>query len=51
VQPGDTLSSIAQQFNVSVEALRAANGLTTDDLLVGQELIIPAATPTPTATP
>lgn len=44
VQPGDTLRSIAEQFNVSVADIIAANNLTTaeaDALSVGRELIIP----------
>jgi LysM repeat protein len=44
VEPGDTLRRIATQFDVSVEALLEANGLTpeeADALPVGQELIIP----------
>ncbi|HEU5087482.1 MAG TPA: LysM peptidoglycan-binding domain-containing protein, partial [Roseiflexaceae bacterium] len=44
VQPGDTLRSIAEQFNVSVAALLEANDLTpaqADNLRPGQELIIP----------
>jgi LysM repeat protein len=44
VQRGDTLRSIAEQFNVSVQALLEANHLTAeqaDALRVGQELIIP----------
>jgi LysM repeat protein len=58
IQVGDTLGSIAIQFDVSVEALQAANGI--DDpttLQIGQELIIPvggspaAAPRTATATP
>ena len=46
VQPGDTLRSIAEQFNVSVAALLEANNLTpaqADNLRPGQELIIPPA--------
>ncbi len=44
VQPGDTLSSIARQFDVSVESLMAANGLSDPNVLsVGQTLIIPVA--------
>ena len=45
VQAGDTLRSIAEQFNVSVTALVDANRLTpeeADSLNVGQELVIPA---------
>ena len=42
VQPGDTLGSIAQTYNVSLEALMQANGLTDPNLLdVGQALTIP----------
>ncbi len=42
VQPGDTLSSIAARFNVSLEDLMAANGITDPNLLsAGQQLIIP----------
>lgn len=62
VQAGDSLSGIALQFNVSVEDIMRANGLTDADLLfVGQELIIPIGglpetpvftpVPTPTETP
>ncbi len=59
VQAGDSLSGIAFQFDVSVEDIMRANGLTDADLLfVGQELIIPigglpempAFTPVPTPT-
>jgi LysM repeat protein len=41
VRPGDTLSTIAAQFDVTVEALMEANGLTNHMIQVGQELIIP----------
>lgn len=44
VQAGDTLASIARQFNVTVPALIEANKLTpaqADSLRVGQELVIP----------
>lgn len=44
VQSGDTLRSIAEQFNVSVQALLDANNLTpeqADALRVGSELVIP----------
>jgi LysM repeat protein len=56
IQSGDTLSSIAQRFNVSLEALLAANRLSASATLrVGQELVIPGgaptATPKPRATP
>jgi LysM repeat protein len=51
VKSGDTLSSIAKQFGVRVRAIRSANSLTTDRIIVGQKLKIPAKTATlPAAT-
>jgi cell division protein FtsI/penicillin-binding protein 2/LysM repeat protein len=45
VQPGDTLSSIAQRFGVSIAALRSWNGLSSNRILAGQPLTIhPAGT-------
>jgi murein DD-endopeptidase MepM/ murein hydrolase activator NlpD len=42
VQPGDTLSSIAARFNIAVEDLMNANGISNPNLLAaGQQLIIP----------
>jgi murein DD-endopeptidase MepM/ murein hydrolase activator NlpD len=42
VQPDDTLYSIAARFNVSMNELAAANGMTLDSVLgVGQQLYIP----------
>ncbi len=44
VEAGDTLTEIAQRFNVSQEAIMEANDITNpDSLRVGQELVIPAA--------
>jgi LysM repeat protein len=43
VQAGDTLFSIATKFNMSVDALKAANNLTANTIYVGQIL---KATPT-----
>jgi LysM repeat protein len=53
VEPGDTLSSIAEKFNVDVFLLMAANDISdADQLFVNQELTIPAADyELPTATP
>jgi LysM repeat protein len=46
VQAGDTLSGIADQFGVDVEALAEANDIADPDLIYpGQVLIIPAETP------
>ncbi len=41
VQKGDTLYSLGRRFGVSVEMIKSANNLTSDDIKVGQELIIP----------
>lgn len=41
VQSGDTLWSIAKKFGISVEELKAANGLTNNLLQLGQVLTIP----------
>jgi LysM repeat protein len=60
IQSGDTLSGIAQRFDVSLEALLAANRITANaPLRIGQALVIPStgapvaptATPKPQATP
>ncbi len=48
VQQGDTLSSLAEQFNITVEEIMVANELSDpNSLQVGQELIIPSLLPTP----
>jgi LysM repeat protein len=41
VQPGDTLTYIARSFGITVDALMAANGLTSTEIAVGQVLRIP----------
>ncbi len=41
VASGDTLGMIARKFNTTVQALKEANGLTSDALSVGQVLKIP----------
>jgi len=55
VQPGDTLLTIAAQFDVTVEEIMAANGLEDANFIQsGQELLIPVGglpTPVSTATP
>jgi LysM repeat protein len=55
VQAGDTLTSIARKFDVSLEDLMLANGITDPDyVLLGQELLIPIGglpQVTPTFTP
>ncbi len=45
VESGDVLGSIAERFNVSSEAIRSLNQLTTDILQIDQELLIPAPAP------
>jgi len=41
VRWGDTLFSISLKFGTTVDAIKEANGLTSDFIIVGQELIIP----------
>ncbi len=44
VQGGETLGALAQRYNVTLEALMQANGLTDPNVLqVGQTLLIPAS--------
>ena len=38
---GDTLSGIAQRFNVSLAALKSRNGIDGSKIMVGQRLVIP----------
>lgn len=41
VQKGDTLSTIAQKFDISTDTIKWANDLTSDNLAVSEELKIP----------
>ena len=54
VQQNDTLSSIALNYAVPIQAIKDFNGLSTDNVFLGQSLTIPlcmrAATPGPTPT-
>jgi murein DD-endopeptidase MepM/ murein hydrolase activator NlpD len=51
VKEGDTLVSIASATKGNIEIIREFNGLTSDELIIGQELMVPngrgAAIPTP----
>lgn len=49
VQEGDTLSTLAERFALTVDEIKAANDLPDDIVRVGQTLIIPVPTPTETA--
>jgi LysM repeat protein len=53
VASGDTLISIAEEYDVSVMLIRAANDLPPDDdtIRVNQSLVIPMGTPVPSPTP
>jgi LysM repeat protein len=53
VSPGETLSSIAEEYGVSVALIRTANDLSPDDetIRTEQSLVIPVNTPTPSPTP
>lgn len=41
VVSGDSLSKIAKQYDISVAAIKATNDLSSDTILIGQELLIP----------
>ncbi len=47
VKSGDTLTAIAAEYHVSVQAIMNANRLRNDTIYDGQELLIPLATPVP----
>jgi len=53
VTVGETLSTIAEEYEVPVSLIRTANDLSPDDETIrsGQSLVIPLSTPTPTVTP
>lgn len=42
VRPGDTLGAIARYYGTTIAAIKAANGLTSNTIYVGQRLRIPA---------
>lgn len=51
---GETLSGLAQRYSVTVESIQSANGLTSEAIQAGQELVIPtdeAVTELPTSEP
>ena len=43
IRRGETLSEIAQRYQVSLVSLRQANNITNDRILIGQVLKIPAS--------
>jgi putative chitinase len=48
VRAGDSLTSIARRFGVTVEAIQKANSIgDPDQIEIGQRLTIPARTATP----
>lgn len=52
VEAGETLSSIAAEYGTTVDAIIAATGLDSPDLIyVGQPLVVPVMPPTSTPTP
>ncbi len=42
VKPGDSLEKIARKFQISVDALKRENNLSSDKIVVGQQLAIPS---------
>jgi LysM repeat protein len=54
VTQGETLISIATVYKVTVDEIKSLNGLASDTIVVGQQILIPATgvrPPTPTPTP
>lgn len=51
VKSGDTLASLAAEFDVAVDVLRGRNNLATDLIQIGQILTIPVKPAEPTPTP
>lgn len=53
VSAGETLLTIATEYDVPVSLIRTANDLSAndEDIRAGQSLVIPLSTPTPTPTP
>ena len=49
VKRGDSLSQIANQFDTSVRAIKAANGLSSDLIRVGDKLVVPVSSRTSTS--
>jgi murein DD-endopeptidase MepM/ murein hydrolase activator NlpD len=45
VKSGDSLAKIARENGVSVASLKSANGLTTENIRIGQTLVMPNASP------
>jgi len=41
VKPGDSLEKIARKYQISVDALKRENNLSSDKIVVGQQLAIP----------
>lgn len=44
VKSGDSLWSIANRYNTTINAIKTLNGLTSDSLTVGQQLLLPTTT-------
>jgi len=51
VRRGDTLSGIAKNYGVSVNAIKDANNLRSDLIQIGQRLLVPGATVSPPPAP
>ena len=49
VKRGDSLSKIANQFDASIRAIKAANGLSSDLIRVGDKLVVPVSSSTGTS--
>lgn len=48
IQPGENLYKISQKYGVTVDAIKAANGMKNDNISAGKTLVIPAKAPAKT---
>ena len=51
VKSGDTLSELATKYKITVQQLKQINGLTSDNIKIGQKLYVQLTKPTPNKNP
>ena len=51
VKSGDTLSELAEKYKITVQQLKQINGLTSDNIKIGQKLYVQLTKPTPNKKP
>ena len=51
VKSGDTLSELAAKYKITVQQLKQINGLTSDNIKIGQKLYVQLTKPVPNKKP